>query len=66
MEGYLAKLTRRRLKGGVFKGLVDLQAANNGFIAETNQDRKPFVWTAKPDAILAAVKRGRETLESIH
>ena len=66
VEGYFAKLTRRRLKRGVFKGVVDLQAAINRFIAETNDDPKPFVWTAKPDAILAAVKRGRETLESIH
>ena len=66
VEGYFAKLTRRRLKRGVFKGVVDLQAAINRFIAETNDNPKPFVWTAKPDAILAAVKRGRETLESIH
>ncbi len=66
VEGYFAKLTRRRLKPGVFKGVVDLQAAINRFIAKTNDDPKPFVWTAKPDAILAAVKRGRETLESFH
>ena len=66
VEGYFAKLTRRRLKRGVFKSIVDLQAAINRFIAETNEEPKPFVWTAKPDAILAAVKRGRETLESIH
>jgi hypothetical protein len=25
-----------------------------------------FVWTAKPRKILAAVKRGREALDSIH
>jgi hypothetical protein len=66
VEGYFAKLTRRRLKRGVFKSIVDLQAAINRFIAETNEEPKPFVWTAKPDAILAAVKRGRKTLESIH
>ena len=66
VEGYFAKLTRRRLKRGVFKGVVELQAAINRFIAETNENPKPFVWTAKPDAILAAVKRGREALESIH
>jgi hypothetical protein len=27
---------------------------------------KPFVWTADPDRVLAAVKRGNEKLESIH
>jgi len=66
VEGFFAKLTRRRLKRGVFRSIVDLQAAINRFIAEANDDPKPFVWTARPNAILAAVKRGRQTLESIH
>lgn len=29
---------------------------------ETNADPKPFVWTAYPKRILAAVKRGKQTL----
>jgi transposase len=66
VEGYFAKLTRRRLKRGVFRSLVDLQAAINRFLAETNDDPKPFVWTANPDKIIAAVKRGHQLLESIH
>jgi hypothetical protein len=41
-----------RLKHGVFKGIVDLQAAINRFLAETNDNPKPFTWTADPDAIL--------------
>jgi transposase len=36
------------------------------FLEETNSDPKPFVWTADPDRVLAAVKRGKEKLESIH
>ena len=39
VEGFFAKLTRQRLKRGVFKGIVDLQAAINRYLAETN--RKP-------------------------
>ena len=66
VEGYFAKLTRRRLKRGVFKSIVDLQAAINRFVAETNDDPKPFIWTADPDKIIAAVKRGHQTLDSIH
>jgi len=58
VEGYFAKLTRRRLKRGVFKSIVDLQAAINRFVAETNDDPRPFTWTADPDKIIAAVKRG--------
>ena len=29
-------------------------------------DPKPFVWTADPKRVLAAVKRGKQVLESIH
>jgi transposase len=66
VEGFFAKLTRRRLKRGVFRSVVDLQVAINRFVAETNADPKPFVWTADPKRVLAAVKRGKQTLESIH
>ena len=66
VEGFFAKLTRRRLKRGVFCSLVELQAAINRFLAETNDDPKPFVWTANPDQIIAAVRRGYQVLDSIH
>ena len=66
VEGYFAKLSRRRLKHGVFKSVADLQAAINRFVEETNQMPKPFVWTADPEKIIAAVKRGHHVLDSIH
>jgi transposase len=66
VEGFFAKLTRRRLKRGVFRSVDDLKAAIDRFVAETNADPKPFLWTAKPNRILAAVKRGKEKLESLH
>jgi hypothetical protein len=59
-------LTKRRLKRGVFHSIVDLQAAINRFLKETNDHPKPFVWTADPDKIIAAVKRGYHTLDLIH
>jgi transposase len=66
VEGLFAKLTRHRLKRGVFTSIVELQAAINRFIAETNDKPKPFVWTKSADAILAAVNRGRQALDAIH
>ena len=66
VEGYFAKLSKRRLKRGVFRSVVDLQAAISRFIAETNQAPKPFIWTANPDKIIAAVKRGHQVLDSVH
>lgn len=66
VEGFFATLTKRRLKRGVFCSLVDLQAAIKRFLAETNDNPKPFLWTADPDKIIAAVRRGYQVLDSIH
>ena len=49
VEGFFARLSRRRLKRGVFRSVVHLQAAINRFLAETNAEPKPFTWTADPD-----------------
>jgi transposase len=66
VEGFFAILSKRRLKRGVFKSIVDLQAAINRFLAEHNRNPKPFVWTKDPEEIIAAVKRGHQALDSIH
>jgi hypothetical protein len=60
-EGFFAKLTQRRLKSGVFRTLVDLQAAIKRFLAETNHSPKSFAWTADPNNIIAAVRRVYQT-----
>ena len=66
VEGFFANLTKRRLKRGVFRSVVDLQAAINRFLDEHNAHSKPFHWTADPDKIIAAVRRGHQALDSIH
>src|SRR5271154_3139375 len=66
VEGFFAKFTKRRLKRGAFRSIVDLQAAINRFLKETNEHPKPFVWTADPDKIIAAVKRGYQALGFDH
>ena len=66
VEGFFAKLTKRRLKRGVFHSLVSLQAAINRFVAEANATPKPFRWTKNPDTIIAAVRRGHQALDSHH
>jgi hypothetical protein len=35
-------------------------------VNETNDDPKPFVWTADQNRIIAAVKRRHQALDSIH
>ena len=66
VEGFFSKLTRQRLKRGVFRSIVELQAAINRFLADTNANPKPFVWTAHPDRVINAVERGKQALDSVH
>ena len=66
VEGFFAKLAKRRLKRGVFHSLVSLQVAIKRFVAETNDNPVPFRWTKNPDEIIAAVRRGHQALDSIH
>jgi transposase len=49
VEGFFARLSKRRLKRGVFRSVVDLQAAINRFLAQTNLAPKRFTWTADPE-----------------
>jgi transposase len=53
VETFYSALTRRRLKRGSFHSIVDLQAAIHRYIAEHNDDPKPFTWTKTPRQILA-------------
>jgi len=66
VETFFATLTKRRLKRGVFRSVVELQAAINRYIEEANRYPKPFVWTADPNKIIAAHTRGLDVLDSIH
>ena len=66
VEGFFATLTKRRLKRGVFRSIFDLQSSINRFLKEHNMQSKPFVWTADPEKIIAAVRRGHQMLDSIH
>ena len=57
VEGFFSVLTRRRIRRGAFRSVVDLQAAINRYIREHNDDPKPFVWTKPADTILDKISR---------
>ncbi len=42
VEGFFAKLTKQRLKRGVFHSLVSLQPAINRYVAQANDDPRPL------------------------
>ena len=60
-----AALTERQLRRGVFRSIVDLQTAIHCYIVEHNAEPRPFVWTADPERVLAAIGRGKQMLESV-
>ena len=62
VEGLFALLSKRRLKRGVFRSLQELKDTIHDFIADTNANPKPFIWTKHPDKIIAAVKREHQVL----
>ena len=66
VDTFFAALTRRRLHRGVFHSVVALQQAINRFIEHHNHEPRPFTWNADPKAIIAAAKRGHQTLQTIH
>jgi transposase len=62
VERFFRDLTTKRLKRGVFTSVPKLIAAIEAYIAESNRNPKPFIWTAKAADILEKVKLARETL----
>jgi len=45
VENFFSKMTRQRIRRGVFRSIVDLQTVINAYLAEHNASPKPFVWT---------------------
>jgi len=57
VEGWFALLTLRQIRRGVFPSIAALEDAIRAYIAATNENPKPFVWTKSADEILDSVKR---------
>ena len=66
IERFFAEISRKRIRRGVFRSVLDLEVAIYRYLADHNEHPKPFVWTAKPVAILDKIKRGKQALESEH
>lgn len=67
VERWFALLTEKQLRRGVHRSTLALEAAIENYIALTNEQPKPFVWTKSADEILASVARFcRRTSDSGH
>ena len=56
-EGWFALLTLRQIRRGVFPSIAALEDAIRAYIAATDENPKPFVWTKSADEILDGVRR---------
>jgi hypothetical protein len=57
VENFLSKMTRQRIRRGVFHSIADLQTAINAYLAEHNDSPTPFVWTPSAETIMAKLER---------
>jgi transposase len=57
VENFFSVLTRRRIRRGVFRSIVNLQAAINRYLEDHNAHPRPFVWTKPAKDILTKIER---------
>jgi transposase len=57
VERFFAQITEQRIRRGVFTSVPQLEGAIADYLAEHNENPKPFVWTADADSILDRLKR---------
>jgi hypothetical protein len=65
VERWFRNLTGKAIRRGISRSVPDLIAAIEDYLAASNDDPRPFVWTATAEEILEKVRRGRVTLERI-
>ena len=57
VERWFAGLTERQLRRGSHRSTRELEAAIRGYLAASNEQPRPFVWTKSADEILATLAR---------
>jgi len=62
VERWFRDLTDKNLRRGIFASVPDLIASIEDYLAVTNDNPKPYTWTATATSILAKVQRARTTL----
>jgi transposase len=65
VEIFFGQLTDKAIRRGVFHSVPDLIDAIDRYLAATNTNPQPFVWTQTADQIVEKVRRGRVTLDAI-
>jgi transposase len=65
VERFFRDLTVNRLRRGVFRDVIELVEAIDGYVSHHNENPKPFIWTASAQDILEKVKHARKSLLNV-
>jgi hypothetical protein len=57
VERWFALITRQAIRPGSFRSVGELVQTIDAYVASYNLHRRPFVWTATADSILAKLQR---------
>ncbi|TMQ56502.1 MAG: IS630 family transposase, partial [Candidatus Eisenbacteria bacterium] len=66
VERWFADITRKRIRRGTFTSVPALITAIRDYLRIYNRNPKPFIWTAKPSAIMRKIRHCKEALETGH
>ncbi len=66
VEMFFSHIAKKRLKGGVFKSVDELNAAIMEFIENHNEEPVIFTWVKDADQILEKVEECKEALGTVH
>lgn len=66
VERFFGEITRKRIRRGVFRSVVELVAAIEEYIRLNNENPKPFVWHRKADEILEKVAHCKAVTGTLH
>ena len=61
----LAEITSRRIRRGSYSSVDDLEAAIHDYLAQHNEQPKPFKWTKTAADILTRERRALDKLDEI-
>lgn len=57
VERFFASITEKKIRRGIYRSVVALRADITSFIAQHNENPRPFRWTKSADEILRSVER---------
>jgi len=66
VERWFRELTEKAIRRGAFGSVAELETAIQAFLANYNDEAKPFVWTASADAIMAKLEKVKAIYDTLH